>query len=206
MARKIQSDIDVEEASADPIKIATVIGFAREMFALVREMAVMEETLKAKAERHAKLEMDILPQAMIAAGMASYHLGESGYTLEVEDFVRATIPSATAIDKSEGPDKEALVNRRDAALAWLRDNKADSLIKNELTADFGKGHAKDAKKFAAMIEKAGFESKVEEAVNFQTLNCFLREELKKGTNVPAETFSMFVGKRAKLKAPKRKKE
>jgi hypothetical protein len=201
--------VDMEELAsqqADPKKIAEVIQLAQEMYRLEREIGQDLIALKHKQDRYAALEMTILPEAMSAASMHSYALGASGWSIDVDDFVRGSIPSQTAIDKADGPDRELLVNRRTEALTWLRRNKADSLIKNTLTAEFGKGQDKAAKKFTAEIEKAGYPAKCEETVNFQTLNKFLKEEIEKGTQVPVETFALFSGKRAKLSPPKRSKK
>lgn len=197
---------ELADQQADPKKIAEVIKLAQELYQLEREIGQDLIALKHKQERYASLETTLLPEAMAAAAMHSYALGASGWSVDVDDFVRGSIPSQTSIDEADGPDREVLVNRRTEALTWLRRNKADSLIKNKLTAEFGKGQDKAAKKFAAEIEKAGYPAKCEESVNFQTLNKFLKEELEKGTEVPKETFALFMGKRARLTPPKRSKK
>jgi hypothetical protein len=206
-AAKKQYDMEeLANQQADPKKIAEVITLAQEMYKLEREIGQDIIALKHKQDRYTALEMTILPEAMSAAAMASFALGESGWNIEVDDFVRGSIPSQSSIDEADGPDREALVNRRAAALKWLRLNKADSLIKNKLTAEFGKGQDKAAKEFTKQIEKAGYPAKCEESVNFQTLNKFLKEELEKGNEVPKDTFALYMGKRAKLTPPKRSRK
>lgn len=204
MAKQRKHDMEeLAQQQADPKKIAEVLKLAQEMYNLQRETGQMMVLLKAKEDRLDVLETTLVPEAMSAAGMSEHQLGDSGWSVEVEQIVRASIPSETAIEKTDGPERELLVNRRTEAMKWLRENNADSLIKNKVVAEFGKGQDKAAEDWAEKINKAGYPAQRTESVHPQTLNKFLKEEIEKGKQVPTETFALFNGKRAKLTPPKK---
>jgi hypothetical protein len=193
---------DANKPTAKPEELKAIVDLARRMYALHVEIEKLDKELSDKNKAFNDLKMNLLPERMTAAGLKSFTLG-NGYVIDIKDFISASIPTETQVNSAEGVDKEALLNRRNAGLAWLRNNNADSLIKNKLSAEFGKGEDKAAKKFFDAIEAAGYPAKCEEAVNGNTLNSFIKEQLEKGVEVPTEPFALFIGKVAKIKAPKK---
>jgi hypothetical protein len=196
--------IDVmEDAEAQPVgakDLAQVVAYSDEMLTIERELEAMAEQMKAKSQRYAKIQLDLLPDVMLAIGMKKFTLS-SGYVVEIGDFVRGTIPTTNQIEQADEFDRGILLDRRSKALAWLKERGAESLIKNQVIALFGKGQDDDAKKLFARIQGEGFLVKCEEEINFQTLNSYLKEALKAGTVVPTDAFALFSGRKATIKPP-----
>jgi hypothetical protein len=186
-------------------EIEVIVKLSREMVKLEMRLDQLEIERKETQDKLTKLEMETLPERMAVAGLTQFRLSE-GFQIEVAEFIRASIPSQGSIDDAEpGMERDALLDRRNKAMGWLKKHNGEALIKNKLTAEFGKGESKAAKKFSQQIEKAGYKSHCEESVNFQTLNSFIRESLQNGVDVPEEPFSLFQGKKAVIKQIKAKK-
>lgn len=206
--KKVQAPgIDLLEDAksfAKPEELAAIIGLARAMYRLELDIVALQQTINSKIASFNALQMQTLPERMVAAQLKSFEL-ENGYIVEVKDFIKGTIPSESQIEEErDSLLKQALVLRRTQALVWLRKNGGAALLKNKLTAEFGKGEEKAAKEFEKQIGKQGYKVKRDENVNFQTLNSFIREKLKEGVEVPVEPFALFNGHKAEIKLKKEK--
>jgi hypothetical protein len=200
----VPAGIDIEadaRQTAKPEELQAIINLAKRMYRLQLDIAKWQEEINKKVEELNKLELETLPQRMIAAGLKEFKLSND-YVVSVEDFIRASIPSQTSIDEAEGLDKQLLVKRREDCLKWLRKNGGESLLKTTLRAEFGKGEEKAALEFEKKITKSGFPVKRDSNIHYQTLNAFVREKLKEGVEVPVEPFSLFNGAKAKIKKVK----
>jgi hypothetical protein len=205
-APQIDIEVDAGPSVQSPKDLARIVTLAREMFQLEKEVAQLQIETLDKTKRIGELSLNLLPEALMQVGMAEFKL-ENGFSIKLVDFVRASIPTLNSIaEESDAMERASKQARRDRALAWLRDNNADSLIKNKLTAEFGKGQDKAAKQFHQAIEKAGYHAHCEESVHPQTLNSFLREQLRNGVDIPTEPFSLFTGSKAALTAPPKAKK
>lgn len=207
MACKKESSIDFEQDTNKPIPpadLAKVIALAEELRGIESFVDQRTEEIRQKMERAEEIVNKLLPDMMTSIGMKDFTL-VSGEVVSIKDIIRGSIPSQTSIDRADGPERAALLARREAAFSWLRKNKAESLISMELVAAFGKGQGKRAAEFQKAIVKAGYPAQIEETVNHQTLNKFLRERIAAGDSVPEETFSLFTGKQAVITKPKAKK-
>jgi hypothetical protein len=164
-----------------------------------------EKHAKAKAERLREIQTQLLPDRMLEAGMANFKLA-TGFTVDVADVVRGSIPSLSSIESEKDPMvKQAKIERRAAAFKWLRDHNADSLIKTEVSASFEKGEGKKADKVVEYLLKQNIPALKEEAVHPATLTKFLKEQFESGENIPSDTFDLYTGKVAQIKPPKVKK-
>lgn len=166
---------------------------------MVQEAVVLETRIEngnvLLGELGVKLKLLLeqrIPAKLAELGVKSLKL-EDGSSVEVKDVIRASIP--------KDPDKEA------AAFNWLRDNGHEDLIKNTLTASFGKGEHELAERAATALMAAtngqGVERKM--TVHAQTLGAFVREQLEKGKPVPLDTLGAFISTVAKIKRVKEKK-
>jgi hypothetical protein len=191
---------EAQPTSAKDLRQA--VRLADEMRFILRKMENLTQEIKDLDKRYDTIANDTLPNLMLAIGITNFKL-DSGEIISIKDVLRGAIPSQGAIDKADGPDRDALLDRRSQCLAWLRLNGAESLIKNAVTVEFGKGHDKDAETTYQLMVKKGFQVKRDIAVNFQTLQTFLKDALKKGIDIPTEPFGLFVGKVAELKTEKK---
>ena len=192
------------EPEASETELQKVVTLSDEMLSIERELEALADKAKIKSERYQKIQMDLLPDLMSSLKLKKFTLS-NGYFVEVGDFVRGTIPTTSQIEAADEFDRGALMNRREKALAWLKERGAESIIKNEVVALFGKGQDADAKKLFNKIQSEGFVVKCVEEINFQTLNSYLKEALREGKEVPAEPFALFSGRKATIKPPPKPK-
>lgn len=89
------------------------------------------------------------------------------------------------------------------AVDWLTEHKYDAIVKRTLVFEFGKNDNKKVEKFkevmASIIKDLGLVMKEKNAIHPQTLLAWVKERLKEGDEIPAETFGIFRQKTAKVK-------
>lgn len=202
MAKEANSSIDFQDDVGKPVgDLKRITELAAKLVASLANIAKLEDNLKLAKLEHEELETITLPSAMLEVGMTKFTL-TTGEIIEAAPFIRASIPSLTAIEKADADEKSALINRREEAFVWLKTHNAGALIKNQLTVEFGKGQDAIAKNLFASVLEQGLKAKCEESVHFQTLNSFVKENLAKGVDIPFETFSIFSGHKATIKKVK----
>ncbi len=103
-------------------------GTGKQLSQLVRNLRNVEQQIEdaenhmkaLKQEKH-KLSVENIPALMDEMGVE--RLDVDGLTVERKMIISASIPQ----------------DRKEDALAWLRDNGLDDIIKNDVTCSFGKG-------------------------------------------------------------------
>ena len=88
---------------------------------------------------------------------------KDGSAVKVKQLVQASIP----------------VKHRETAFQWLRDRGHGDLIKNQISAEFGKGEDQSAGKFIENIKSLGYEPKQKVWVEPMTLKAFVREQISR---------------------------
>ncbi len=108
-----------------------------------------------------------------------------GSSIEIKNFYGITIP--------KDPDQRA------TAYQWLRDNNLGDIIKNEISARFGRNEDGKALEFSKLATANGYEVQQDLKVEPMTLKATLRELHEKGADLPPEEiFKTFVGRQAKV--------
>lgn len=162
-------------------------AMAEEVIAQERLVEELENNLSDLKKQLNKLKMIELPDLMAECGMSELKT-EDGVTIKIEDFVSGSLP------------KE--FEKREAAISWLEDHDASSLIKTELTLAFEKSQHNEAMSLAAELHERGFDSSAKMGVHPQTLIAHVKERLRKGEEVPLEVLGLYAGRTAKVKFPK----
>ena len=152
-----------------------------EQAAIEDEIKQLEEQLKAKSKAARKLSQEIIPAKMQELGLESLTL-KDGSAVKVKQLVQASIP----------------VRYREDAFNWLRDNGHGDLIKNQVSATFGKGEDQSANEFIDNINSLGYEHTQKVWVEPMTLKAFVREQINEGTELPMDKFGVFVGAETKI--------
>lgn len=205
MPDKPQQPINImEDAEAPPVQakdLNQVNLYAQEMRSIDDQLYDLSCKQIDLEQRRQDIELKLLPDLMMAIGIKRFTT-TTGEIIEIKDFCRGSIPTLNQIEKMDEVEAQAATARRNACLEWLRSINAESIIKNQVVAEFGKGQMEDAKKVFALIQAQGFKVQRNEDVNFQTLNAFLKGALEAGTPVPADPFQLFVGKKATIKIAK----
>jgi len=146
-----------------------------------KEVSALEDQLKKKKEQELKLSEQDIPNLMQKAGAASIKLTD-GTAVEIKPYYGARIPAS----------------RTEEAFDWLRENNFADLIKNNVTLTFGRNEDNMAKSLVDDLRNKGHNVKQAEKVEPMTLKAFVREQIEKGKDVPADLFGVYVATRTKL--------
>ncbi len=146
-----------------------------------KEVSALEDQLKKKKEQELKLSEQDIPNLMQKAGAASIKLTD-GTAVEITPYYGARIPAS----------------RTEEAFDWLRENNFADLIKNNVTLTFGRNEDNMAKSLVDDLRNKGHNVKQAEKVEPMTLKAFVREQIEKGKDVPADLFGVYVATRTKL--------
>jgi hypothetical protein len=150
------------------------------------KIALLEADLETAKDMLNRLSGTLIPDAMMAVGMESFKLSD-GTTVKVEKFYSGKIPE----------------DKANAAFAWLRGTGNDSLIKRNVTVNFGKGEDEKAEAIVAQLRIQGLEPVDKQSVHPMTLKSFIREQLESGSDFPSDLFGAYVGNKTKIVAPKK---
>lgn len=182
---KRKPDMDFEgdaskiSVSDDDLKrLATV---AADQVALEKELSELETRAKETTKKLDEIRGDVLPSLMTELGMESFVLAD-GTKVTVKKSIHTSI---TATNK-------------EAAHKWLRDHGHGSLIKNQVTASFGRGEEEKAVTLVTRLLSEGIVSERKEAVHYQTLGAFVREQLSEGKEIPVDLFGIYESKQSKV--------
>jgi len=202
---KPKSEIDVTQDIGIGIgDVTPVVNQARRLMKLELEIEQLKAAIASKQEEYNRLSMEELPALMDSVGIAGLPL-TNGYTLILNDIFRASLPAKSTIEHADAEERPQLLARFQAGIRWLRQQRAADLIKNTLRIDLGRGQEATAREFMALARQRKVSVDRSQTVHPATLAKFLKEKLAMGTDVPLETFGVFVGREAEVKAPKEKK-
>ena len=176
---EMESDVTTPTIGDNSLK--EMAELCAEQASLEEEIRQLEEQLKAKAKSARKLSQEIIPAKMSELGLESLTL-KDGSSVKVKQLVQASIP----------------VRYREDAFKWLRDHGHGDLIKNQVSATFGKGEDSSANEFIDKINSLGYEPTQKVWVEPMTLKAFVREQINEGSELPMDTFGVFVGAETKI--------
>ena len=176
--------------------LATVGDMITTCLGIKKDIEWFESALKNKKEQLKKLETDIIPSMLIDMGIMNITT-ETGEVVKVQKVINSSIPSVSSIESARGEEKIALLERRDAALAWLVDNNLEGIIKSEINIDVGKD-TEYKKEVLGALNKIGVKAQVNDNVHFMTLNATIKELIESGVDVPRETFNVYEGNIVKI--------
>lgn len=163
------------------------------------------ETLEKQLEKEKEINTAIkkdLSELMEAEGYAigSTIVLKNGKILKVKEYFTCGIPSESKISKEKDPDQQkALIEKKEDCLSWLNINGLDGIIKNILTASFGKGENEKAKEIVTLLQDHGVLCENEITVHPSTLKSTLKEVMKAGKDVPFELFDIHNGMVVEIK-------
>lgn len=151
----------------------------------------LEETLsEAKMKLH-HARTKILPDMMAEVGLTSFSL-DDGTEFSIDNFVSGSLPKS--------------VEGKAAAINWLEQNDASSLIKSDITVSFGRNQHNEFVNLREQLREKEYDMETSVGVHAGTLASFVREKLEHGDEVPLELLGMYAGRIVKIKPPKAKKK
>ena len=170
------SNIDI---SQDNVK--SISDKCNQFNTLKKQIEKDEESLSLLKHKLRDLEERIIPEMMQEAGVSLLKLSD-GSTVEVKPFYAAKIPES----------------RVDEAFGYLRSNGFEDLIKNTVTASFGRGQDNQVSELISVCEKFGFNYNKKEKVEPMTLKAFVKEQIEGGKELPFDLFGVYIANKTKI--------
>ncbi len=173
-----------EEDSNNPTNgdLSKISRLAKLQIKLQKEVEEKEEALKDANNRLKQVQQYDLPLCMSEIGMSTFSL-DTGEKITVKKEVKASIPKHFLND----------------ALAWLRENGAGAIIKNDVTVSFRTDEDEDALNLVSRLEQEGFPVQNKQTVHASTLAAFVREKIENQEEFPREIFGVFTFDKAVIK-------
>jgi hypothetical protein len=177
----------LEEYATDVAKmnetgLSRVSALVRKQLTLEKRVEDLEEELKAAKENLRTVAEQDLPMALHEMGMKEVKM-DDGSIVSVANFYNVSIPK----DKTE------------EAFDWLRLNGHGDLVKNVVSATFGRAEDNRAKDLIGKLSDEGYAVAQKQWVEPMTLKAFAKEQVEQGTNIPTELFGLYIGEKAKVR-------
>lgn len=175
-----------EDSVAQPVtedKLETITRLANLQLELQSSVERMELDIKEEKEKLRRVQEQDLPEALDAVGMSDFTL-KSGFKIAVSPFYNASIPG----------------ERKDEAYKWFDDNGHGGMIKAAVEISFSRGEIEFARQFIEWLNTQYTDLNVEfkQAVHWQTLRAFVKEQVESGAALPIDLLGVFVGRKAKI--------
>ena len=174
MEEESQSDIKADD-------LTNISQLSRKLTQMEDQIEHLESELKIRKDELRKLSEDTLPNALLEQGLSEIKLTD-GTTLSVTNYYSARITDET----------------RDAAFKWLQENELGDIIKNTVSASFGREENDAAQELMARLEEEGHDLVQKKWVEPMTLKATVKEQVEKGVALPLETFNVYIGQKIKV--------
>ena len=183
----------LEDVAPASNSLGALTELGQRMYDLEKEIEQIEITLKKKKQEYKIISEEELPDLMSELNSQAFALG-NGQGVYLHEFMSHSLPTKTAIvrQKDEGLKNELMV-RRQKCFQWLRENTAESLIKNTVKVNFDRKEDEQCRQFTKEISDRGINYSLEETVNSKTLSNHFDGMLKEGKELPTDLFKIYTG-------------
>jgi hypothetical protein len=175
MEKETQPDIKAEDLS-------NISDLGRQLEQIEEKIRVEEEHLKSLKEDYRKISEDLLPNKLRELGISEFKLA-NGTSMSIQQYYSARITP----------------ENRDVCFRWLENNGLGDIIKNTVSANFGRGEDEAAQDLMTQLEEDGHSLVQKKWVEPMTLKAVVREQVEKGKGLPLETFNVYIGQKIKVK-------
>lgn len=176
--------MDIEKMSSidiDQDNVKSISDKCHQLNELQSQLKEKEEAVSILKNKVKDMEERIIPEMMQEAGVSKIQL-KDGTVVEVKPFYAAKIPES----------------RVEEAFSWLRGKGFEDLIKNTVTASFGRGQDNQVSELIGVCEKFGFNYNKKEKVEPMTLKAFVREQVEGGKELPFDLFGVYIANKTKI--------
>lgn len=174
------------EAAPSDDQLKVIAGLIERQTKIEDWIAEEEERLREAKSNLAKVQNELLPEAMMAAGVTEF-TDINGYKVTVKEDLRAGITAAN----------------KDWCFTWLRDNGHGDIIRNEFKITYGVGEDTSAQELVDTLKEQEQDFSQKEYIHHRTLPAFVRAELEENPHDSEweERFGVFRQKVAKIERP-----
>ena len=167
----------------DNVEVSTVAQECVKLKDKEDEIAALEEQLKTKKLEADDISSRVIPELLAEQGLSEIKLAD-GSKVSVKKEFRCTLPKDEV--------------KREAAYQWLRDNKLEDIIKNNVFVTFGKGEDDKAKQLLNLAAENGYEPQQKSDVAWMTLTALFRERIEAGLDMPSDVFNTWIKDKTKI--------
>lgn len=162
-------------------ELSIISTLAHRQVEMEQDYAMAEQALKDMKKQLDFLKQVELPNAMAELGVSSVVL-DSGEKIEVKPKYYAAIP----------------VESKTEAFDWLTSHNMESVIKNVVKCEFGKGEHPLAKKAMEELSMLGFRPQQDMSVHPMTLKALVKDLFERGVEFPLDLFGAGVVNESKV--------
>jgi len=173
---------EYRKLNVDPGALEQLKELARVLEETIGHINQLESELKVAKDHYKQITEENIPEIMDNAGLKKFET-DKGRVISVEEKVRASLSSEF----------------REAALSWLENNGASSIVKHEVTVRFAKGEQEDANALCRYADSKGKLAQQKRKVEPSTLGAYVREQLRNGEQLPEKYFNIYPQRVAKVK-------
>ena len=181
-------------------ELGAIAEAAQRVLILQDEINALREQLKDKEQTLRQLTETEMPDLMQELNVKDFTLTD-GSQVKLTDIVNASIPSAGAIERAKGDNKEELYERQQQCFDWLRSHGGGELIKSNVEVQFGKGEDESCTVFKKELRDKKIFYRDSMGVHPQTLKAFIGECLGRGIKVPNDIFKLYTGQKVQIRRP-----
>ena len=176
-AMEKDSEVDIKEDD-----LSNISELGRKLSDLEKEIEAQEEHLKKLKENHKAISEDYLPNKLRELGVSEFKLAD-GTSMSIQQYYSARITP----------------ENRDLCFNWLESNGLGDVIKNTVSANFGRGQDDQAEELMLQLESQGHLLQQKKWVEPMTLKAVVKEQVERGNDLPLEAFNVYVGQKIKVK-------
>ena len=171
----------------DNVEVTTVADQCVKLKQKEDEIANLEEQLKDKKAEADDISSRVIPELLAEQGLSEIKLAD-GSKVAVKKEFRCTLPKDEV--------------KREAAYQWLRDNKLEDIIKNNVFVTFGRGEDDKAEQLLNLAADNGFQPQQKSDVAWATLTALFKERVEAGLDMPSEVFNTWIKDKTKISRKK----
>jgi len=175
MEKETQPDIKAED-------LGNISDLGRRLAELEEKIQLEEEHLKTLKAEHRKVSEDLLPNKLRELGVSEFKLAD-GTSMSIQQYYSARITP----------------ENREVCFHWLENNGLGDIIKNTVSANFGRGEDEAASELMTQLEGDGHSLVQKKWVEPMTLKAVVKEQVEKGNDLPLEAFNVYIGQKIKVK-------
>jgi len=170
-----------EEKNINDISLKELTNRSEELGELLSRFADLEEQMGKLKAKTRELSEIIIPNMLSELGLSEITLKDGN------KITTSTYYSARITDEN-----------REEAFAWLDENGFSDIIKNTVSVSFGREEDDSAKRLLETLDTDGYKTAQKKHVEPMTLKAFVREQVEKGSDLPLETFNVYIGQKTKV--------
>lgn len=175
-------EFDPEDVAPDDDELMSISALAEQQLTLETEVDQIEDVLKVKKAELRRIQENVLPDAMMAANVRDFTLG-NGAKITIKEDISISVPK----------------KRMDEITGWLRDEGHEAMIKNEILVAFPPGTDNMVGEVRGKAEELGLTTLAITTVHSATLKAMIKRAREDGKlNKELEFFGAYAWRKTIL--------